>query len=85
MELLAKRETLTVNEVARVLGISASTVYRSLWSGEIPSFRIRGRWLVPRQGIAALLKAGASLTSADVHEEFRNREPRQGSSTASDH
>lgn len=69
MEPTTKRETLTVAEAASVLGIGASTVYRALRAGEIPSSRIRGRWLIPRQGIAALLQPQATQTPAEFQGE----------------
>ena len=43
-----ERLTFTVDEVARLLGVSRSGAYDSITRGEIPSFNIGRRVLVPR-------------------------------------
>ena len=48
--------TLTVNEVARVLGISRGLAYEMVRTGKIPSIRFGKRVLVPRQALERLLK-----------------------------
>ena len=70
MESTTKREMLTVAEVASILGIGASTVYRALRAGEMPSSRVRGRWLIPQQGIVALLQPQAAPTPTRVQGEL---------------
>jgi len=52
------RQTYTVTEVARILGIGRNTAYESCRNGEISTIRIGGRILVPRNVIDDLL-AGA--------------------------
>lgn len=47
--------TLTVEQTARLLGISRSSAYRGIHSGQIPSFRIGGRILVPTGKLLDLL------------------------------
>ena len=49
------RETTTVAEAARMLGLSVASAYRAIESGEIPSIRIGGRILVPRSQLLALI------------------------------
>jgi excisionase family DNA binding protein len=49
--------TLTVEEAARVLGISRGTAYKAVRAGEIPSIRIQRRLLVPRLALDRLLRA----------------------------
>jgi excisionase family DNA binding protein len=44
-----ERLTFTVDEVARLLGISRSGAYDSIARGEIPSLNIGRRVLVPRE------------------------------------
>lgn len=41
-------DVMTVEEVAKALGISRNTAYQAVASGEIPSIRVRGRIIIPR-------------------------------------
>ncbi len=47
--------TLTVEQAGRLLGISRSSAYRGVNRGEIPSFRIGGRIIVPTGKLLDLL------------------------------
>ena len=49
------KETATVAEAAQMLGLSVSSAYRAIESGEIPSIRIGGRILVPRSRLFTLI------------------------------
>lgn len=51
-----QRLTLTVEEAARLLGISRSLAYELVRDGEIPSLRLRRRIVVPRRAIDAMLR-----------------------------
>jgi excisionase family DNA binding protein len=42
-----EKPTLTVDEVAPILGVSRSTAYEVVRSGQIPVIRLNARWLVP--------------------------------------
>ena len=53
-----ERLTLTVNEVARVLGISRGLAYSMVKTGEIPSVRFGKRVLIPRHALERLLEQG---------------------------
>jgi len=53
-----ERLTLTVNEVARVLGISRGLAYSMVKTGEIPSVRFGKRVLIPRRALERLLEQG---------------------------
>ena len=50
-----QRHTLTVEEAARLLGISRALAYELVRDGEIPSLRLRRRIVIPRRVIDALL------------------------------
>lgn len=50
-----KRETLTVDEVAKILGISRMSAWNAVWRGDIRVLRIGRRTLVPRVAIDELL------------------------------
>lgn len=58
-----QRLTLTVDEAARLLGISRALAYELVRDGEIPSLRLRRRIVIPRRAIDALL-GGESPESA---------------------
>lgn len=52
---LEERLTLTVEEAARLLGISRSFAYEAVAAGELPSIRIGRRVLIPRAALERLL------------------------------
>lgn len=47
--------TKSVDDTARILGISRQSAYAGVHDGTIPSIRIRGRILVPTAGLRRLL------------------------------
>jgi len=51
-----EKDVLTVEETARVLGVSVRTCYLSLKKGEIPSTRVLGRWIIPKQALEKYLR-----------------------------
>ena len=51
-----ERLTFTVDEVARLLGVSRSGAYDSITRGEIPSLNIGRRVLVPRDAFLEMLQ-----------------------------
>jgi excisionase family DNA binding protein len=51
-----QNDVLTVEEVARFLGISKASVYEALRKGEIPHARIGRRLLVLRKDLEALFR-----------------------------
>ena len=50
------RVVLTVNEVAKLLGLSRASAYQGVARGEIPSIRVGRRILVPRQALERMLE-----------------------------
>ena len=54
-EVEEKRLTLTVEEAAKVLGISRAFAYEAVRRGEVPSIRIGRRILVPKAALDRLL------------------------------
>ena len=54
--------TLTVSEAAKVLGISRTTAYECVRTGQLPAVRLGRRLVIPRAAITALL-AGPTQTS----------------------
>ena len=53
----SEKETLTVKEAAKVLGIGRSLAYRLANDGTMPTLRLGRRILIPRQALAQLLDA----------------------------
>lgn len=53
------RETLTVEEAGKVLGIGRTLAYRLARSGQIPTVRLGGRVLVPRGALMRMLDGGS--------------------------
>lgn len=56
------RLTLTVDEVADLLGISRSLAYELVRIGEIPSLRLGRRVLVPRRALHQLVEEPLETT-----------------------
>jgi excisionase family DNA binding protein len=48
--------TITVEEAGRLLGISRRSAYRAAARGQIPSFKIGRRLLVPTPALLAMLR-----------------------------
>ena len=51
------RATLSVTEAANILGISRTTAYECVRTGELPSLRLRGRIVVPAVALESLIAA----------------------------
>ncbi len=56
----AARQTLTITEVAKVLGIGRNQAYEAARSGQIPVIRIGKRMLVPCAAIERMLRGEAA-------------------------
>jgi len=52
----------SVAEVAAMLGLQKQTVHLALRRQELPSFRVGGKVLVPRQAVERLLEGGKTAT-----------------------
>lgn len=58
------RLTLTVEEAARLLGISRALGYELVARGEVPSIRLGRRIVVPRRALDTLLDSATTEASA---------------------
>ena len=58
-----ERQTLKIEEAAKVLGISRNTAYDAVKTGELPTIKIGRRFLVPRVALERML---AGATAAHV-------------------
>lgn len=55
-----ERQTLTVEEAAKLLGVWRGSAYEAVRSGELPAVRLGRRLLVPREALSRFLaQAGA--------------------------
>jgi excisionase family DNA binding protein len=61
------RQTLTVEETARILRISRNSAYEAVRTGEIPTIRIGKRVLVPIGGLEQLLGRSLADSEPDGH------------------
>ena len=52
----SERLTLTVPEVAELLGIGRGTAYECVRTGEIPSIRLGGRIVIPKRALHAMVE-----------------------------
>ncbi len=53
-----ERQTFSVEEAAKLLGISRNSAYAAIRAGEIPSCRFGRRLVVPKAGVDRLLREG---------------------------
>ncbi|WP_199796703.1 helix-turn-helix domain-containing protein [Pseudonocardia dioxanivorans] len=53
----------SVGQVARMLGMSAMTVYRAINAGDFPAVRIRGRLIVPARAVDEMVEAAIATKS----------------------
>lgn len=59
--------TLTVSEAARVLGVSRSTAYECVRTGQLRAVRLGRRLVVPRSAIEELLAGPATTAGVERH------------------
>jgi excisionase family DNA binding protein len=59
----SERLILTAREASQLLGLSRSSVYQGMLTGEIPHVRIGKRKLIPRAALERMLDGGG--TNAD--------------------
>jgi len=57
-----KKPTIRPQRVIQDFNLSEGVVYNALASGEIPSFKIGGRWLIPTQELKKWFESKYSLT-----------------------
>ena len=63
-----ERQTLTIEEAAKVLGIGRQLAYDKAKTGEIPVIKIGRRLLVPRRALEKLLEEPDSLNLAKTYK-----------------
>ena len=59
-----ERLTVTVDEAAKILGISRNSAYEAVRRGEIPTIRLGRRILVPRSKLEEMLDAATANARA---------------------
>lgn len=72
------RPTLSVDEVAEILGLDRKTVYASVRSGELPSLRVGRRILVPTRWLAARIAPDADDAALTGSRSPRSQHAAQG-------
>ena len=59
-------ELLKIKDVAEMLGVSRRTVYRRIWTGELPAAKIGGLYYIKRKDLEDLLEPGSVSGSLTV-------------------
>ena len=54
-----ERQTLKIDEAAKILGISRNTAYDAVKSGQVPTVKIGRRLLVPRAALERMLETAS--------------------------
>ncbi len=70
-----ERPTLTVEEAARIVGVSRSSAYEAARTGELPVIRVGRRVLIPTARLLAMLGVTADPTPAADGDADGVREP----------
>ena len=63
-----RNETLTVPEVAKMLGVTKPGVYKWLNTGVIPGYKLGATWFILRDELKQTLEAGANIRR-EPHED----------------
>jgi excisionase family DNA binding protein len=58
--MVTERQTLRIEEAAKILGIARNTAYDAAKNGQLPTIKIGKRLLVPRIAIERMLSLPAS-------------------------
>lgn len=59
-----RRETYTLQETAKILGLGRNVAYAAARSGELPAIRVGRRYLIPREALTRwMADAGARRTA----------------------
>lgn len=66
---MIEKQTYTITEAARVLGIGRATAYEAARVGKLPSIRIGRRLVVPKAALFKLLDATTSHERPSLHAE----------------
>lgn len=59
-----ERETLSVIEAGRILGLGKDKAYEAVRCGEIPSLTFGKKTVVPRKALERMLEGGSNATAA---------------------
>ena len=59
-----ERQTCSVEEAAKALGIGRGSAYEAVRRGEIPAIRLGKRLVVPKQALERLLTTGTGSAAA---------------------
>ena len=59
-----RQRTMSVTQAAEVLGISRTTAYECVRTGDLPALRLGGRIVVPTQAIDDLLDRASAIPDA---------------------
>lgn len=58
------QRTMSVTQAAEVLGISRTTAYECVRTGDLPALRLGGRIVIPTQAIDDLLERASAIPDA---------------------
>ena len=61
-----QRQTYTVEETGRILGIGRNSAFQGVKAGSIPAIRVGRRLLVPRAALERLLTAPNGVAPSDA-------------------
>jgi excisionase family DNA binding protein len=72
------REIMTAEELAQLLRVNRTTIYRLLKNGDIPAFRVGKDWRFQREAVESWIKAGGAVLNPieQPHNRVRVRAKR---------
>ena len=66
MDIIPQRQTYTIEETAKILGLGRSSAYAAAARGEIPTLRIGRKLLVSRKALERLLAGNSTGVGQDA-------------------
>jgi excisionase family DNA binding protein len=70
----SERLTLTVDEAAKLIGVSRYTLYEAVRTGSVPTIRLGRRILIPRHALLGFMGAPSAATPKAVTPQARSYE-----------
>ena len=73
------QQCLSIQEVAKYLNLTTSTIYRLVKRGAVPGFKVGGQWRFTRDNLEAWIIDQVMIERLKAeHRQSRPRQPRNG-------
>lgn len=69
-----KREVLSAQELAKILGVNAKTIYKHAQKSELPVIKLGRRFLFPKKALYQWLKSGKKPIVKNINAKAQEKE-----------